>query len=57
MYKKNTFESTYRRYPFPVLVDFGIALGRLFLRAKRSHAARKHDARKAPDTHTARSAA
>lgn len=27
--ENKTFEQTYRSYPFPALVDFGIALSRL----------------------------
>lgn len=34
MTENKTFEATYRSYPFPVLVDFGLALSRLFIRAR-----------------------
>ena len=34
MAEKKTFEATYRSYPFPVLVDFGLALSRLFIRTR-----------------------
>lgn len=34
MENKNTFESTYGAYPFPTLVDFGLALSRLFTRTR-----------------------
>ena len=30
-----TFEATYPAYPFPALVEFGLALSRLYLRARR----------------------
>lgn len=29
-----TFEQTYRSYPFPALVDFGVALSRLIVRKR-----------------------
>jgi len=34
MEHKNSFEATYGAYPFPTLVDFGLALSRLFTRAR-----------------------
>ena len=34
MSKNTTFETTYRHYPFPMLVTFGLALGRLFVRVR-----------------------
>ena len=32
-----TFEATYPSYPFPALVEFGLALSRLYLLARRRH--------------------
>ena len=39
MAKDKSFESTYTAYPFPILVDFGMALSRLFVRARSRHGA------------------
>jgi hypothetical protein len=38
MTENKIFETTYRSYPFPVLVDFGLALSRLFIRTRDRHA-------------------
>jgi hypothetical protein len=34
MNDKKSFEATYVAYPFPALVDFGMALSRLFVRSR-----------------------
>ncbi len=34
MNDKKSFEETYVRYPFPLLVDFGLALSGLFVRTR-----------------------
>ncbi|MFQ5467805.1 MAG: hypothetical protein ACE5DS_06670 [Kiloniellaceae bacterium] len=40
MTPRYTFETVYPRYTFAPLVDFGMALSRLFLRARRDHGAK-----------------
>lgn len=37
--ESKTFEQTYRGYPFPVLVDLGLALSRLAVRRRASRTA------------------
>ena len=39
MTENKTFEATYPAYPFPALVEFGLALSRLYLFARRRHEA------------------
>lgn len=39
MTENKAFEATYREYPFPVLIDFGLALSRLFVRVRARRAA------------------
>ena len=34
MTQRNTFESSYPHYPFPMLVEVGIAITRLFVRKR-----------------------
>lgn len=48
---KETFESTYRRYPFPALLELGLALSRLYVRARRAR--RERDERRDHAAHTA----
>ena len=38
MTEMNRFETAYPAYPFAALVDFGLALSRLYLRARRPRA-------------------
>ena len=44
MSQRNTFESTYPHYPFPMLVEVGIAITKLFTRTRRDDAAPKGSA-------------
>ena len=40
MTENKAFEATYPAYPFRVLVEFGLALSRLYLRSRRPHESR-----------------
>jgi hypothetical protein len=51
MTEKKTFEATYRSYPFPVLVDFGLALSRLFLRTRNRRRAEAEASRRTVQAH------
>ena len=44
MSQRHTFESTYPHYPFPMLVEVGIAITKLFTRTRRDDAAPKGSA-------------
>lgn len=44
---KKSFEATYVAYPFSVLVDFGLALSRLYVRARHRREETRKEARTA----------